>query len=87
MCSECETYQPIVRNLTVNQVPARTAKDVLGHELKCGHYFGNKDFMRIQKAVNKLSVEHEEHKRELELQFKQELSKTLAQLKTPEVKK
>lgn len=79
-CKTCETYQPIVRNLTVDQLPARKATDVIGHVLGCGHKFGNKEFMKIQETVNKIRVQFANERRELQDAEASQIAKTLASL-------
>ena len=80
MCTICKTYQPIVKNITLDDKPARTAKDVLGHILKCGHKFGNKDFMKIQEAVNEIRLTGAKMQQELDDEIKNRLNKVLASL-------
>ena len=80
MCPVHKTYQPIVRNLTVDQKPARTSKDVIGHELKCGHKFGNKTFMKIQEVVNEINIEYAKRLMQLDEQRKENIAKAMAPL-------
>ena len=77
-CPTCQSYQPIKRNLTVDQKPARKAYDVIGHELGCGHMYGNEDFMKIQVIVNEIRVEAAEKTRKLEDETRSKLAKALA---------
>ena len=86
MCPKCKEYFPIVRNLTVDQKPAKFARDVIGHELKCGHYYGNKDFLKIQETVNEIKIEHGERLLKLEEQYKEQLSVELGKLGVSEAK-
>lgn len=82
MCAICKTYQPIKRNLTVDQKPARKAADVLGHELGCGHLFGNKEFMEIQKRVNGIRKIYSEHLVELEKEYQKQLAGAMEGIKS-----
>lgn len=78
-CAICKTHQPFTRTLTVDQKPAVSAKDVLGYELKCGHKFGNKEFMKIQKIVNEIRIRHSEASRRLEQEMKNGIAEALEQ--------
>ena len=86
-CAICKSYEPIVKNLTVDQEPARKASDVIGHKLKCGHDFGTKDFMEIQQIVNKINVQTAEMVSEVRARSKIEISKALAGHKSAEGEK
>ena len=81
-CNTCEEYLPIVRNLTVDQLPARKASDVIGHVLKCGHKFGNKEFMKIQEAVNKIRSDYSAKRREMAEKERADIAKQLANIDT-----
>jgi hypothetical protein len=79
ICSNHKTFEPIVKNLTVDQLPARKAKDVIGHILGCGCKFGNKQFMKIQEVVNDVNA----HFSELEEKLKDERSAQIAKALAP----
>lgn len=79
-CSLCQSYQPITRNLTVDQTPARKASDVIGHVLGCGHKFGNKEFMKIQERVTQIKTDFAAKRREMADKEKSEITKALAAL-------
>ena len=76
-CPKCKMYQPIVRNLTVDQLPARKASDVLGHVLGCGHKYGSEEFMKIQEAVNKVKDEFGKEQMSLSKEFQHKLNSVL----------
>jgi len=86
MCPKCNEYLPIVRNLTVDQKPAKFARDVIGHELKCGHYFGTKDFLKIQETVNEIKIQYGERLMKLEEDYKNNLTKALGSMGVSEAK-
>lgn len=86
-CAICKSYEPIVKSLTVDQEPARRASDVIGHKLKCGHDFGSKDFMEIQKIVNEIKVKGAELIIEIQNEIKLKITKALAQHAKAEVEK
>lgn len=86
MCPKCKAYFPIVRNLTVDQKPAKFARDVIGHELKCGHYYGNKDFMKIQETVNEVKIQYGERMLKLNEDYKTNLATALGKLGVSEAK-
>lgn len=79
-CNQHNGYFPIVRNLTVDQLPARKANDVLGHVLGCGCKFGNKEFMKIQDTVNKIRAEFATLRRNVAEDERAKIAKTLAAL-------
>jgi len=76
-CPKCKSHQAFKRTLTVDQLPARKAVDVLGFELSCGHKYGNDEFMKIQETVNKIKSDYAKKFAELEQSQQEALAKAL----------
>ena len=79
-CPKCKMYKPITRNLTVDQLPARKAVDVLGHILGCGHKYGNDEFMKIQDAVNEAKAAFNKESLALEKEHQKKLNGILGNM-------
>lgn len=74
-CKIHQSYQPIVKSLTVDQLPAKKSSDVIGYILGCGHKYGNDEFMKIQEQVNKIRIQFSNERQALADAEKSALSK------------
>jgi hypothetical protein len=86
-CVVHKSHQPFRRTLTVDQLPARKAQDVLGYELGCGCKYGKKEFMEIQEKVNAVKIKFAEKLQDLEKDQSTELAKLLSVMEGGKVSK
>jgi len=86
ICPNHNSYERFVKTLTVDQQPAKHAKDVIGHILSCGCKFGNKQFMKIQEVVNSINAEFSNLERDLAESRIEAIAKALAPLSKKGVK-
>lgn len=81
-CPKHKSYERIVQNLTVDQQPARTSKDVIGHILSCGCKFGNDQFMKVQETVQEVKAKFATLRSKIADEERTALAKELAKLET-----